>query len=169
MNLFFLKYNFKEEMKNYIFNWQEILFALDNKIIASDDVIEYAIYVLNENIIGFDIVLEITCLNKDENVKPYIYELIKLENKQDVSYIKNKWLYIILKWLYDNKDKIENSLEIVEELYELFDYPKSITSFVRYLPSETGDLGSPELNKAKLFENWKKYLDLVKDEYSIST
>lgn len=163
MNLFFLKYNFKEEMKNHIFSWQEILFALENNIITSDDIIEYSKYILNENTVGFDIVLEIACLNQDENVKPYIYELIKLENKQDVSCIKNKWLYLILNWLYNNRSKIKNSLEIVEELYELFDYPSSITSFVRYLPSNSGDLGNLELNRAKLFKNWKNYLDLFEE------
>ena len=43
MNLFFLKYNLKEEMGKNVYSWQEILFALRNKIITVEDVIEYAI------------------------------------------------------------------------------------------------------------------------------
>lgn len=165
MDLFFLKYNLREEMKKNIYNWQEILFALKNKIITVEDVIQYASYIINEDTMGFDIVLEITCLHSDEDIYPYLQQLTMLEDSQDIADIKDRWLYLILKWLYGKRNDIENVIEIVEEIYELFNYPNSITSFVRYMPSETGDLGSLELNRERLFKNWANYLELFEEEH----
>lgn len=165
MDLFFLKYNLREEMKKNDYSWKEILFALRNKIVTVEDVIEYATYIINENTRGFDIVLEITCLHSDEDIYPYLQQLIMLEDSQDIEDIKNRWLYLILKWLYENRNDIENVLEIVEEIYEIFNYPDSITSFVRYMPSETGNLGSLELNRGRLFKNWANYLELFEAEH----
>lgn len=165
MNLFFLKYNLREEMKKNNYNWQEILFALENQIVTVEDVIEYASYIINEKTMGFDIVLAITCLHSYEDIYPYLHQLIMLEDSQNIADIKEKWLYLILKWLYEKRNDVENTLEIVEEIYELFDYPDNITSFVRYMPSETGDLGSVELNRERLFKNWANYLELFKEEH----
>lgn len=165
MDLYFLKYNIRKEMKKNVYTWQEILFALKNKIVTVEDVIEYAIYIINEDTMGFDIVLEITCLQTDEDIYPYLEQLIMLEDSQDITDIKDKWLYLILKWLYENRNDIENVLGIVEEIYEIFDYPEDIVSFVRYMPSEAGDLGSPELNRKRLFKNWENYLETFKKEH----
>lgn len=167
MDLCFLKYNLREEMKKNNYNWQEILFALKNQIVTVEDVIEYAAYIINEDTMGFDIVLEITCLHSDEDIYPYIHQLIMLEDGQDIADVKDKWLYLILKWLYGIRNDIANVLEIVEEIYELFDYPDSITSFVRYMPSDAGDMGSLELNRERLFKNWANYLELFEEEHSL--
>ena len=166
MDLFFLKYDIREEMVKNTYSWQEIVFALRNEIITVEDVIKYATYIVNEDTIGFDTVLEITCLQCDEDIYQYLQRLIALEERQDIADIKARWLYLILKWLYGKRNEIENVLEIVEELYERFDYPECIASFVRYMPSETGDLGDIELNRERLFKNWAAYLESFKEGYS---
>lgn len=158
MDLSFLKYNFKSQIGLFSWLWIEIKFGLDNHIIKNEDVIDYAIYIFDDNILGYDNVLQITLLDKDENVYPYLKKLVDLEGVKDIRYIDDKWLYAILNWLYDNKDKYQDVLSIVEDIYEKFDYPNDIRSFVRYLPSTFGDLGSKELNRQKLFNNWEVYL-----------
>lgn len=165
MELFFLKYNFSEEMKVNIYSWQEILFGLENKIITAEKVKEYASYIINENMAGYDIILEIICQYDYEDIDLYLQKLISLEEKQNKADIQDKWLYLILKWLYKNRSNIENILEIVEEIYEQFDYPNSIAPFVRYMPSEEGDLGSPELNRERLFKNWDNYLKMFEEQH----
>lgn len=165
MDLFFLNYNFREEMKRNTYSWQEILFALRNKLVTVDDIIEYATFIINEDTLGYDIVSEITFLHSNEDIYPYLQQLILLEDSEEIEDIQDKWLYFILKWLYENRYDVGNVLEIVEEIYELFDYPDSIVSFVRYMPSETGDLGSLELNRERLFKNWGNYLKLYEEEH----
>ena len=167
MNLSFLKYDIESEMKKTFYSWQEISFALDNKIINTEDAVHYAVFILDENILGFEIVLEITSLDADEDVFPYVETLAQLEGKQELQAIKDKWLYFILKWLYENRNRFADVLEVVEELYEAFDYPSNIASFVRYMPSEAGNLGSLELNRQRLFNNWSDYLIEFKEEHSV--
>lgn len=165
MDLFFLNYNIKEEMKRNDYSWQEILFALKSKIVTIEDIIEYATFIINEDTVGYDIVLEMTCSNGDDDIEPYLQQLILLEDREEIEDIQDKWLYYILKWLFENRYNVENVLDIVEEIYELFDYPDSIVSFVRYMPSETGDLGSLELNRERLFKNWGNYLKSYEEEH----
>ena len=45
MNLSFVKYGFKNQMKLFSWLWTEILFALNNGIINNEDAINYAIYI----------------------------------------------------------------------------------------------------------------------------
>ncbi len=167
MDLFFLKYNILDEMKENTYSWHEILFALNNNIITSEAAIDYAGYIINENVAGYNTVMEMACLNSDEDPKQLIEELIQLENAQTECEVKSRWLYLILKWLYKKRNEIEDVLEVVEEIYFQFEYPESIKSFVRYLPSEEGDLGSLELNRERLFKNWEKYLESFESEGDI--
>ncbi|EAG9432835.1 DUF2247 family protein [Listeria monocytogenes] len=165
MDLSFLKYDVKGEMERNQYSWQEISFALENKIINTQDAINYAIFILDENVLGFEIVLEMTSLDADEDICPYIETLVRLEEHEEQQGIIEKWMYLILKWLYENRSNYEDVIEIVEELYESFGYPESIVSFVRYMPSEAGDLGSIELNRQRLFNNWKNYLSDFEEEH----
>lgn len=167
MNLFFLKYDFDDEMTNNIYSWQEILFALNNKIITNEDVIQYAIYIISPNITGFDIVLEITGLHSYDDTYPYLCQLISLEDTQDIADIKEKWLYYILKWLYKKRSYIQNVFDVIEELYELFGRPDIMKPFVRYLPSDIGDLGSITLNQERLIRNWDNYLKEFRENHLV--
>lgn len=165
MDLFFVKYDLREEMESNSYSWQEILFALKHKIITADDVIKYATCIINEDTLGFEIVIEIACLSDNEDIFPYLEQLVSLEITQEISGIKDKWLYLILKWLYKKRKFVVNALDMVEEIYEIFDYPDSIISFVRYMPSESGDLGSVELNRERLYKNWAYYLEQYEEEH----
>lgn len=164
MDLSFLKYDFNKEMEKYSFTWRDILFALDSNIINTEEVINYATYILNEDTKDFDIILDLINLDDTMDIRLHLFRLIKSEYEEDQDRIKRKWLYLILKWLYENRFLYQNILQIVEEIYEVFSFPKEITSFVRYLPSESGNLGSIELNRQKLFDNWRTYLKDVEDE-----
>jgi hypothetical protein len=50
----------------------------------------------------------------------------------------------------ENKDSYSDPLVLVEQLYADFNYPETIASFVRYMPSEEPDLGYLELNEVHL-------------------
>lgn len=74
---------------------------------------------------------------------------------------KQKWLYLILGWLYENHLKYEDPLGKVEEVYANFNYPNDMVSFVRYMPC--GNKYDPNKyskiqNTNRLLSNWKKYL-----------
>ncbi len=165
MDLSYLNFNYSDIQKHVPIGWQELKYALDNNIIKQNNIVEHAIFVLDEGILGYDIVLELAILNEYEDVKPYLSRLIALEEDEDEEFIKSKWLYLLLWVLYQKRNEYDNALEVVEEIYCDFDYPPSIANFVRYMPTDEPSLGSLEKNEARLYEKWKTYLQTEKQKY----
>lgn len=67
---------------------------------------------------------------------------------------RDKWLFVLLAWLYANRDEVDEPFAIVEQLYADFDYPPQIEAFVRYMPAKNSAAGDEHL-----LEAWKRYLD----------
>ena len=77
-----------------------------------------------------------------------------------------KWLYLALAWLFENRDSVSDPLVQVEMIYADFDYPPEITSLVYYMPCDEPDLGSRELNEARIYANWENYLQAEAKRFS---
>ena len=91
-------------------------------------------------------------------------ELVELaaEGEKDCDpKLRDKWLYIVLAWLYEQRHVDSDPLQRVEEVYADFGYPSRIAGFVRYMPMVGADLGSKEANEQRMLNRWKQYLDEV--------
>ena len=62
-----------------------------------------------------------------------IDRLLKKIVKKEHNYSTEKWLYIVLLDLFNKRKELDDPLGNVEEIYENFDYPEKIESFVRYM------------------------------------
>ncbi|MBL1230085.1 DUF2247 family protein [Enterococcus sp. BWB1-3] len=147
-------FSFSQTKTNW--SWQEILSGMENKIIDRSDVINYATRVLEEGILGFDWVLKIAIADEYEDILPYIYELINLEDSEEDSMIQDKWRYFILKELYAKKSNYEDFNEKVEEIYADFDYPEDMAGFIGYMPSVDGK---------SMEESWQEYLTNFEEKF----
>lgn len=147
-------FSFSQTKTNW--SWQEILSGMENKIIDRSDVINYATRVLEEGILGFDWVLKIAIADEYEDILPYIYELINLEDSEDESTIQDKWRYFILKELYAKKSNYEDFNEKVEEIYADFDYSEDMAGFIGYMPSVDGK---------SMEESWQEYLTNFEEKF----
>ena len=78
-----------------------------------------------------------------------------------------KWLYVLLSWIYENRSDFDDALQAVEQVYADFDYPQSIESFVRYMPSDEPSLGSIEKDTERLYKKWDSYLSSQSETYAI--
>lgn len=81
-----------------------------------------------------------------------------------------KWLYLILLWLYECRQSVDDPLEEVEGIYADFDYPEDVAPFVRYMPPTDGyDPSSHSVaeNQARLYENWKGYLERMAKKFQV--
>lgn len=127
--------------------------------------IEHAIKILNEGILGYDIVLQLAILDDDEDIYPYLRQLTMLEKVEDKEYIKAKWLYAVLWSLYQRHNSYKDALEMVERIYSDFDYPQDIESIIRYMPAEEGNLRSCEFNDELLYKKWESYVNKEEQKY----
>ena len=57
------------------------------------------------------------------------------EAEESPDKIAGKWLYLLLFWIYENRDVYEDPFQVVEQVYAEFSYPRSMEPFVRYMPS----------------------------------
>jgi hypothetical protein len=88
-------------------------------------------------------------------------ELADNEPPMSEEAVREKWLYLILRWIFENRQRTVEPFAIVEALYADFGYPHEIARFVRYMPPE--DQYDPwEHSKAEneehMLKQWRGYL-----------
>lgn len=155
--------------RNSEIGWNELLFGLKHQLISEKAAIDKAV----ERLCGNSPTSEEETLLAGASVKEPIIEFVerlaKAEISPSIESIKSKWLYLILSWLLENKDKIADPLAVVEEVYSDFDYLPEVAPFVRYMPMVGPDLGSIEENEKRLFRLWKDYVGRAADRWRKKT
>lgn len=146
--------------------WSDILFAIEQGFLTREAAIEHAIDVIGKEQEPSRTILNLACIDKYESIHPHIDELSRRMSKQDDSIVYEKFQYVLLNWVYEHKELYSDPLEVVEFIYADFDYPEKISEFVRYMPTNEPSLGSLELNRERIYYNWKDYLEKQKARYS---
>jgi hypothetical protein len=163
-----LSYDFAIEFADL--NWYDILFAIDNEYMTNQAAVEYAVSLFVQNEVCPQTVIDLICLSPNEvedtySLRPYIAELASEVSEQKKGETKQKLLYLILQWNFDQQTKYVDPLCVVEIIYADFGHPKNISHFVRYMPMIGPDLGSLELNIKRIFNNWREFLERQKALY----
>lgn len=143
-------------------DWSDVAYGLENRYIAPKVAIETAVSRLCEDDSASVEEVELAGLSEAESVYELVERLSENEFRENEER-KNKWLFLVLAWLYEIKESLDDPLSLVEEVYSDFDYPQELATFVRYMPMDGPDLGSKEANEARLYENWKTYLDQMSE------
>jgi len=158
---------------NYIlskarFCWREIEWAYQHGMFGLAMLVDLAKQKEQNQVIES----ELSSLDKDHQWKApeLLSALVQNESQIAEQSIVEKWLYVILAYIYDHQDKFEDPLTKVEEIYADFNHPKEIASFVGYMPSSDTtyrpEEHSLEENTERIFKNWKEYLDREAAKYS---
>jgi hypothetical protein len=74
---------------------------------------------------------------------------------------EQQWLYLVLRWIYENRASLSDPLGDVEEIYADFNYPAEMQHFVRYMPvtnSYDPEKHSARENETRLMLLWLEYL-----------
>lgn len=158
-----LPYNYVKNLVNL--TWSDILYGIEHGFLAQEAAIEHAIDIIGKEQESPSKVLDLACLDKSESICPHIVELSSQMSEQENN-AQEKFLYVLLKWVYEHKELYTDPLEVIVYIYSDFDYPEEISSFVRYMPMGQPDLGSLELNIERLYNNWKDYLEKQRFRYS---
>ena len=146
-------------------DWNDIKFGIEHQLVKPKAAVEKATEQLREVNRAPKEVIELAGLAASESVVDLVSRLARAETSTGDAYVKAKWLYLVLDWLFDYRASLVDPLEMVETVYSDFDYPKEIASFVRYMPMNGPDLGNREQNEARLFDRWKEYLDRARNQF----
>ncbi|MEN5095206.1 DUF2247 family protein [Pseudomonas protegens] len=143
--------------------WRDVLWGYQRKLIGWEFVVEIAdFYVSNGSVNSLEV--DLICFGKldIQEIESTLYSLAEHEDESLGLESQKKWLFIALKWLFENKDNVADPLGVVELIYEDFDFPFEIESFVRYMPPQDGykpGEHSSQQNIERLFCNWQSYLE----------
>jgi hypothetical protein len=141
------------------FSWRDIQFGLEAQLLDLRAPVDFAIDQLMNEEESDPRLVELAALNGEQDYRSYVEPLANATPEESIDKIRAKWLYLVLAWILEHKNEYPDPLGAVEEVYADFGYPESVASFVRYMPSGASDLGSQPRNEARLFENWKSFLE----------
>jgi hypothetical protein len=133
-------------------SWTEIAYGFNRGLISSRTVIEYATdrcAAVDEP--SADEFL-LASSSRDDSIADIVHRLASQEPLDDRD-LQVRWASIILAWLYEHRAEIDDLLGVIEEIYANYDYPEELARFVRYMPTDTPDLGSTQANEARMLDS----------------
>jgi hypothetical protein len=147
-------------------SWRDVRYGLANELLDPQAPVELAVDQVGGRAEPSAALLELAGASKNETTVELVEQLANEEPPRSEDEIRDKWLYLVLAWLYEHRGDFPDPLQRVEEVYADFGYPEQIAKFVRYMPMEGPDLGSREANERRLFEQWRQYIEGVGPAYA---
>ncbi|MEW8027274.1 MAG: DUF2247 family protein [Candidatus Thiodiazotropha sp.] len=143
--------------------WSDVLWGYKKAFLGWRSVIDIAKFIVSRGTEDFE-AIELAGITKDETWK--ISDLLEVLSDRhantSIKKSKEKWLFLILSWIYVNRSDYEDPLDMVEIVFEQFDCPKEIAGFVAFLPPTDGydpTIHTLEENEARLYKLWSKYIE----------
>ncbi|MDO7363557.1 DUF2247 family protein [Acinetobacter geminorum] len=150
-------------------SWCDIKWGYENNLLTSEIPIKKAENIVSTgNYTKAELELSFLIPTESNDITPFINELCPNFKEDEYENISQKWLYIILSWLWINRENFEDSLDEVESIYTDFDYPTEMDSFIKYMPPVDGydpSLYSYAENINRLMKNWESYLQKSAEKY----
>lgn len=140
-------------------SWREVRFGLVNELLDPVAAIDLAVEQVARLKHAPSALIDLAGADGNDPTQGLVDQLADCETERPEDEIRDKWLSLVLAWIYEHRDGYPDPLQTVEEVYADFGYPEQIAGFVRYMPMEEPDLGSREANERRLFERWRRYLD----------
>ena len=151
-------------LQNLSLQWSDILWGIDKGIFTWRDVRNFALHRMSDpRSATFDIENSIVSLSKNNasEIMDLARDAALIEHLLDPEVEQARWLYLLLKWVFDNQDVFSYPLGVAEEIYGEFGCPSSMESFITFLPPKDGwdpSKHSRTENERKLLNNWAMYL-----------
>jgi hypothetical protein len=144
-------------------NWADINYGLHRGFLSSTGVVDYAAKSLSAE--SPEEQYELACLTGDDaNDVQECVSRLAVKDVQDVKGSEKAWMFLIFLWVFMNKDRYQDPLGVVEELYADFEYPESVAPIVRYIPAADPSLEGED----QLYKNWSNMLELFRKELQAS-
>lgn len=149
--------------------WRDVAWGYERKLVDWRFIVDVAEYFVSRGSVD-TLESEILSLGEldIEEIERKLYSLADNEGDRHDSNSQEKWLYIALKWVFENKDDLSDPLGMVELIYADFDYPMEMENFVRYMPCQDGykpEEHTAQQNIERIFYNWYSYLESVADYF----
>jgi hypothetical protein len=152
-----------------ILSWQDVQFGIVNDLLDPDAAIDLAAQQVADSESPSETLVELAGTKRGSAPGDLVTRLAADERAVSETELREKWLYLVLSWLYDQRATNPDPLRSVEEVYADFGYPQEVAAFVRYMPADGPSLGSKEANERQLLQRWGAFLDACALRYGSHT
>lgn len=166
MNLYPIPADFINEKVNL--SWCDIKWGYENNLLTSNTNKKAENSLLTENYTNTELELSFLIPSESNDITPLLMNYVLTLKKMNMRTLVKKWLYVILSWLWANRESFEDPLDEVENIYTDFDCPAEMDSFIKYMPPTDGydpSLYSYAENINRLMKNWESYLQKSAEKY----
>jgi hypothetical protein len=137
--------------------WDDLQFGFKNGIIDNRTVIDYACLSVSKDGTEDEDIISLACATPTDSITELLSRIAKSETEVAVS--SKNWA--LIQAAYVSEANTRDPLTVVEEIYESFDYPRELSSFVRYMPMNGPDLGSVDANEQRMIDELKRFSDSI--------
>jgi len=139
-------------------SWRQLLWAVKREILSHDEV-----YSLLKNSPQYLMLQKKGCYLSEgsDSIIPALEFISENEDIKDND-LKKYWMYTSLRWVYMNRNDVDDALKMAADIYADFDYPEEMEPFIYYMPAKDGydpSLYSLEENRERLYKLWKEFLE----------
>jgi hypothetical protein len=146
--------------------WADLRFGVANDLLSADAAFEYAhvrLYPKRDPKSG----VNISVLGKSVNALVILREReVEHSVAIDEKSVSRRWLWLVLAWLLENREKFDDALGIVDGIYADFAYPTEMEPFVRYMPASPADVVVQTAPTDLLIERWSDFVARCELEYA---
>lgn len=151
-------------------SWRDALWGYEHQLIGWSAIVDLATERLSAGS-NDPLEIELAGLTKMETyqVGELLRKLASGSPEEDGVFAQRKWLYLLLAWLFENKESVPDPLGEVETVYADFDYPPEIEGFVRYMPVTDAydpSVHAKDENENRLFGKWREYLVTAESDFN---
>lgn len=140
--------------------WLDMKYGIEHSYITIDDAAEIALITLDSTSSEAQFELASSGRENSEAAYKLIEKLASIEGQTQTS--ADKWLFVYLAWVFEQRDRISDPLSVAESLYADFDYPEWLAPIIRFMPVADGDPRGDSF----LIEKWEKVLQMQRFELS---
>lgn len=151
-------------------NWNDLLFAIENEFLPHQTAIEHALVEVQKNESSPMEVMELACTLQGEakfhDICQLVNKLATLQNPDNYSDSKEKFLYVSLNWVYEHKDDYCNPIEVVDILCDEIDYPDEVKNLISFMPMQEAETNSSDPTTEGLFGRLLRYLKKQRNRWA---
>lgn len=151
-------------LQSFNLQWPDVIWGIDEGIFTWKDVCNFALHKMSDpqsNTFAVDNDIANAGKNEASEIMDLARDAARCAGPVDMGYEQELWLFLSLKWVFENQSLFAYSLGAVEEIYGEFGCPESIESFVAFLPPKDGwepTKHTATENENRLLRNWEMYL-----------
>lgn len=143
----------------------EILWAYRLHLVNAAEIISYFVLLVDRKLttgcfVGEEELQIAGLLKSEESEVEHILVAASGETPETID--RDKWAFILLKWIYENQSDFENPLVCLADVYEGLGYLPSIEHLVYYMPPTDG-IDRSQLSYSQcidlLYAKWKLFLE----------